>query len=69
MVLSVTPCVARGSTIKVPATQAVRKQAAEPAMKARMATSEMWPRLEGAMKLSAPICIPIEAGLEKPHSA
>ena len=57
MVLSVTPrpCVARGSTIRVPATQAVRKQAAEPAMKARMATSEMWPRLEGAMKLSAPI--------------
>ena len=57
MVLSVTPrpCVARGSTIRVPATHAVRKQAAEPAMKARMATSEMWPRLEGAMKLSAPI--------------
>ena len=46
-----------------------RKQAAEPAIQARMATSEMWPRLEGAMKLSAPIWTPIEAGSENPHSA
>ena len=35
--------------IIIPAMQAVRKQAADPAMKARTATWAMWPRLAGAM--------------------
>ena len=52
-----------------PATQAVRKHASEPATKARKATLDMSDLRPGAIELRQAICIPIEAGLENPHSA
>ena len=57
------------SLINVPATQAVRKQAAEPATNALTATLEMSPFLWTAMKLRALTWMPTDAGLENPHRA
>lgn len=49
--------------------QAVRKQAMDPATKARVATVAMSPLRPGAMVLRAAIWMPMEAGLENPQRA
>jgi hypothetical protein len=53
----------------IPAIQAVRKEVALPAMKARNATSVMTFFWLGANVVSTPIEIPIEPGLENPQRA
>ena len=57
------------STYKVPAIQAVIKQARLPEIYARMAHLEKSPLREGAKVEKLAIWIPIEAGLENPHKA
>ena len=57
------------SLINVAATQAVRKEAAEPAMKALVATWEMLALLCRARWVSTVSWIPRAAGLENPHRA
>lgn len=56
-------------TTDSPAMQAVIKQAALPATKARKATCARSDCRSGAMVDSAAICVPIDPGLEKPHNA
>jgi hypothetical protein len=53
----------------IPAIQAVRKQAALPAMKARNATSVITFLWSGAIVIRVPIEIPIEPGFENPQRA
>lgn len=53
----------------IPAMQAVRKQVALPAMKARNATSVIVFFRLGANVVSVPIAIPTEPGLENPQRA
>ena len=55
--------------INDPATQAVRKQAIDPAMYARKAIRAKSGRLSGANVEKADICMPIEIGLLNPQSA
>ena len=55
--------------INAPATQAVRKQAIDPAMYARKAMRAKSWRLDGANVEKPEICMPIEMGLLKPQRA
>ena len=55
--------------MRVPATQAVRKHAMDPATYALMATPLISAALSGAIWLMAAVWMPREARLLKPHKA
>lgn len=56
-------------TKDVPAMEAVIKVTQLPAIIARKATAVMSCRREGSSELNAPIIMPMEDGLAKPHKA